>query len=315
MKTILITGATGFVGTYLADYLLTKNDCKVIGTSLTGKTSTQENLEIVTLNLLDAESVEKLIVEKKPDEIYHLAALSSPKQSFVNPSETITNNITAEVNILEALRKNNMQSTKVLITSSAEIYGLVKQEDLPIDENTPLNPSNPYAVSKIAQDFLGLQYYLSYKLHVIRVRPFNHIGPGQTPQFVVAAFAKRIADIEKGNLNVLTVGSLEAKRDFTDVRDMIVAYDLLMEKGTAGEVYNIGSGVSHKISEILDIMLSLVEKKITVQQDQNLLMTADNPELVCDSSKMKAITGWEPKIPLEQTLKDTLDYWRNTLVE
>ena len=311
MKTILITGATGFVGTYLATNLLSRHDCHVIGTSLSGKSTSQENLEIVTLNLLDGASVEKLIVEKKPDEIYHLAALSSPKQSFINPSETMTNNITAEVNILEALRKNNMQSTKVLITSSAEVYGLVSQDDLPIDENTALNPTNPYAVSKIAQDFLGLQYHLSYKLHVIRVRPFNHIGPGQTPQFVVAAFAKRIVDIEKGTLDVLTVGSLDAKRDFTDVRDMIVAYELLMQKGVSGEVYNIGSGISHKISEILDILLSFVTKKITVQRDVNLLLTADNPELVCDPSKMKAITGWEPKISIQQTLKDTLDYWRN----
>lgn len=315
MKKILISGATGFVGTYLTDYLLSKGDTKIIGTSLSGKTSPKENCEIVTLNLLDGQSVEKLIVERKPDEIYHLAALSSPKQSFINPAETMTNNITAEINILEALRKNNMQSTKVLITSSAEVYGLVSTDDLPIDENTPLQPSNPYAVSKIAQDFLGLQYYLSYKLHIIRVRPFNHIGPGQTPQFVVPAFAKRIAEIEKGTLDVLTVGNLDAKRDFTDVRDMIVSYDLLMQKGKRGDVYNIGSGVSYKIAEILDMLLSFSTKKIIPQQDPTLLMPADNPELICDPSKMKAITGWLPKISMQQTLKDTLDYWRSTLVE
>jgi len=173
-------------------------------------------------------------------------------------------------------------------------------------------PTNPYAVSKIAQDFLGLQYFLSYGLKIVRVRPFNHIGPRQSPRFVVPSFAKQIAEIEKGKKeNILHVGNLSSRRDFTDVRDMVAAYLLSLEKGDLGDVYNIGSGVSRQISKMLDMLLSLSSKKIDVEIDKSLFRPKDDPELVCDKSKFTKQTGWEPKIEIEKTLKDTLDYYRN----
>jgi GDP-4-dehydro-6-deoxy-D-mannose reductase len=200
------------------------------------------------------------------------------------------------------------------VVASAEVYGCVKKEDLPIDEETPLNPTNPYAVSKLTQDFLGLQYHLSYGLKTLRVRPFNHVGPRQSPNFVVSTFAQKIVEIEKGKREpVLPVGNLQAKRDFTDVRDVVKVYSLLMEKGEFGEVYNIGSGVSYKIAEILEKLLSISKVKITVKVDKSLFRPIDDPDLVCDVTKVTKLTGWRPEIPIEKTLKDTLDYWRNII--
>ena len=181
-----------------------------------------------------------------------------------------------------------------------------------MDENTAFRPTNTYAVSKIAQDFLGLQYYISYRLKIIRVRPFNHIGPRQSAGFVVSDFAKKIADIEKGRMDpILRVGNLQAKRDFTDVRDMVRAYNFLIEKGEFGEVYNIGSGVSYSISEILDILLSFSKIKIKVEIDHSLLRPEDAQDRLCDNKKFVELTDWKPSIPIEKSLKDTLDYWRN----
>ena len=317
MKKILITGMTGFAGSFLAEHLLTLPDAQIIGTfhsenSLVNVAHMKDTLDLVKVDLQDKDALHALIADKRPDEVYHLAALASPSLSFKNPGETLTNNIAIQVNLFEALRIENLTQTKILIVSSAEIYGIVSSEDLPIDENTPLCPTSPYAVSKIAQDYLGLQYFLSYKMPIIRVRPFNHVGPRQAPNFVISSFAKRIVDIEKGVTEpILKVGTLDTKRDFTDVRDMVRAYVLLMEKGTPGEAYNIGSGVSHKIEDVLRTMLSFSDKEIRVEKDQELVRPSDNPELLCDCRKMRTITNWEPQIPFEQTLKDTLDYWRN----
>ena len=308
MKKVLVTGATGFVGKYLTDLLAEKN-LEVHGTSLEEGASNRKKI-ITKLYLKDENQVSKLISTLKPDMIFHLAALTSPKDSFKNPKETFINNIGAEINILEALKNQKLKS-RIIIISSAEIYGMVDPSDLPIDEDTPLNPTNPYAVSKLAQDFLALQYHLAHKLDVVRLRPFNHTGPGQSPNFVIPAFAKKIAEIEKGKLDKLTVGNLEGKRDFTDVRDMAKAYEMASEMGRTGEVYNIGSGMSYKIGEILDKLLSLSTVKIKVEQDPTLFMPLDNPELVCDFSKFASGTGWKPQIPIDQTLRETLDYWRS----
>lgn len=319
MKKILITGITGFAGSFLAEELLQDPNNRVFGTcfskdGLDSLPLIKSKTENVVLNLLDFDKTKDTVSEIKPDVVFHLAALTSPAESFENPSEVMVNNIKAEISILEAIRKTNLKDAKILITSSAEIYGIVDSSDLPIDEETPLRPTSPYAVSKIAQDYLGLQYYLSYKFNIIRVRPFNHIGPRQTPYFVVPAFAKKIAEIEK-NLHepILSVGNLESKRDFTDVRDMVKAYILLVEKGKVGDVYNVGSGTSYKISEILKKLLSYSNKKIEVKQDEALLRPSDNPDLCCDNSKINKVTGWEPKIPIETSLKDVLDYWRGVV--
>lgn len=319
MNNILITGISGFAGSFLSEYLISQNKGKIFGTyleetSLKNIESLKTKVNLFKLNLIDEKKVLDIVNQIKPDLIFHLAALTSPKASFDNPFETIQNNVKGELNLLEAVRKLNLLNTRILITSSAEIYGVVKRKDLPIDEETPLMPTSPYAVSKITQDFLALQYFLSYKIKIIRVRPFNHVGPRQAPDFVVSSFAKKIAEIEKNKAdNVLSVGNLDSKRDFTDVRDMVRAYSILIEKGREGDAYNIGSGRSYEISEILNKMLSLAKTKIKVKVDESLLRPSDNPDLVCDRTKFTNLTGWEPKIPIDKTLRDTLDYWRNII--
>jgi GDP-4-dehydro-6-deoxy-D-mannose reductase len=204
-----------------------------------------------------------------------------------------------------------LTNIRVLIVSTGEIYGAVLPSDIPIKETTAMRPVSPYAVSKIAQDYLSLQYHLSYHLDIIRVRPFNHIGPGQKAGYVVADFAKQIAEIEKGEREpIIHVGNLQAKRDFTDVRDMVKAYDLALQKGISGEAYNIGAGKSHEIAILLQKLLSFSSKKITVAVDQSLLRSLDVPEIRCDSTSFYQRTGWEPHIPFAKTLQDILDYWR-----
>lgn len=318
-KKILITGATGFVGSHLVDHLVLDSNNLLFGThfSKSGAKNLDKNrdkIQLLEVDLRKEEDVYSLIDKVKPDIIYHLAAFTSAADSFKSPRETVLNNIACQINILESMRKSNLLNSKTLVVASAEVYGTVKKEDLPIDEETPLNPTNPYAVSKLAQDFLGRQYFLSYGLKTVRVRPFNHVGPRQAPIFVVSAFAQKIAEIEKGKRQpILPVGNLEAKRDFTDVRDVVRAYSLLMEKGEFGEVYNIGSGRSYKISEILEMLLSFSSAKIKVEIDKSLFRPIDDPELVCDATKINNLTGWKPEIPIEKTLKDTLDYWRDII--
>jgi len=314
----LITGITGFAGSYLAEHLLTKG-YEISGTYLTDDglrnvDGIKNRINLIKADLSQEKSVFDVVGKVSPTVIFHLAALTSPADSFKNPIATLNNNISLEVNLLEAVRKFNLLDTKILIVSSADIYGRVSKENLPINESTPLLPTNPYSVSKIAQDFLGLSYFFAYKLKVVRVRPFNHIGPRQSPKFAVSSFAKQIAEIEKGKKEAyLSVGNLEAKRDFTDVRDMVNAYSLAVEKGVDGEVYNLGSGISYKMSDILNRLISLSSAKIEVRTDKSLLRPSDDPELICDNSKFKKLTNWEPQISLDKTLKETLDYWRNII--
>lgn len=320
MKTVLITGISGFAGSFLAEYVLSEKDIVIHGTyisdsSLSNIAHIQDKVHVTKIDLSDYEAVYNLIQLVKPTIVFHLAALTSPGESFRNPSATLTQNITLQANLLEAIRKSNLLETKILITSSADVYGLVSEDEQPMSEETPLRPVSPYAVSKIAQDFLGLQYRLSYGMHIIRVRPFNHIGPRQADLFVVASFAKQIAEIEKGKKEpVIYTGNIKAKRDFTDVRDMVKAYRLLIEKGIPGEVYNIGSGKSYTISEILNRLLSYSSKKITIKQDEKLLRPNDTIEYRADATKMQRITDWKPSISLDNSLKDILAYWRATYI-
>lgn len=319
MKKVLITGITGFAGSYLAEYLLLAKKYDISGTylleeSLSNVEYAKNKLNLIKADLSEEKNVFKIIKDVSPDVIFHLAALTSPFDSFNSPTQTLTNNISLQVNLLEGIRRYKLFNTKILIISSADIYGRVMKEDLPIDEQTPLMPTSPYSVSKIAQDFLGLTYFLSYQLKIVRVRPFNHIGPRQSSHFVVSSFAKQIAEIEKDIREpILHVGDLETKRDFTNVKDMVRAYALAIEKGKYGEVYNIGSGIPYKISEILNKLISFSSRRIKIEKDKALFRPGDNPELVCDFSKFAQLTGWKPKIPIDATLKDTLDYWRNII--
>lgn len=316
MKKVLITGIGGFVGKHLAQHLLSQSDYEVSGTyrsvsSREGLADLKDTVSLKQLDLTDAEQVQGLIQEQKVDCIVHLAAQASASVSLKNPHETLTTNIAVQSNILEALKAGNFQSTRLLVISTGEIYGLVKPGDVPIDEETPMRPVSPYAVSKIAQDYLAYQYFLAYKQDVVRLRPYNHIGPGQKTGFVVADFAKQIAEIEKGDKEpVMTVGNLDAKRDFTDVRDMVRAYQLAIEKGISGEAYNIGSGTSVRVGDILEMLISYANKKVEIKKDPALFRPIEVPEIVCDNTKFSQLTGWKPEIPFETTLKETLDYWR-----
>ncbi len=314
-KKALVTGMTGFAGSFLTEQLLKNPENEIYGTYLEDshieKFHLKNSVTLLKADLTNVLDVKRIISEVKPDQIYHLAAFTSPADSFKNPVETFVNNVSAEIHLLESVR-TQVPIAQVLIISSSDIYGKVNSVDLPIDEDTPLMPTNPYAVSKIAQDYLGLQYHLSYGTSVVRVRPFNHIGPRQSPHFAIPAFARQIALIEKKRQEpILKVGNLTAKRDLTHVQDMVRAYELALEKGVSGEVYNIGFGKSYPMAEILDILLSYSTEKIITQEDDSLSRPIDNPELLCDTAKFKKATGWEPKISLEQALQETLDYWRN----
>jgi len=309
----LITGAEGFVGGHLCSYLLAHTDWTVAGTVFHPSSETTEQkprLRLRVVDLRDKERVTSLVEEIRPDVLFHLAAQSSVGASFSDPWETLENNIRSQLNLLEAVRQSERE-TIVLVIGSNEEYGSPRPEDLPQTEQTPLRPNNPYAVSKVGQDFLGLQYHLAYEVNVVRVRPFNHTGPGQSARFVAPAFASQIARIEAGLQEpVMKVGNLATSRDFTDVRDIVRAYHLAVTKGEPGEVYNLASGEPQSIQALLDTLLSYTDVEIRVERDPARYRPVDVPVVYGSADKFRARTGWEPQIPFEQTLRDTLGYWR-----
>jgi GDP-4-dehydro-6-deoxy-D-mannose reductase len=310
----LITGVDGFVGGHLAHHLLAQGGFEVFGTTF-GPTTGYDALAasgvvLHQVDLTDASAVQRLFKEIQPDQVYHLAAQSFVPASYENPWATLQNNIHAQLNVLHTIAESSLTS-RVLVVGSAEEYGPASPDAIPINEQRPLRPTSPYSVSKVTQDMLGLQYFLSHNVAAIRVRPFNHTGPGQSPQFVVPAFASQIAEIETGRKPpVILVGNLEARRDISDVRDVVQAYEMLLSSGTPGEVYNIGRGVAHSIQEILDTLLRLSSQKIEVQSDPLRYRPIDSPLVVCDSSKVRAATGWTPRYSIEKTIADVLGYWR-----
>jgi GDP-4-dehydro-6-deoxy-D-mannose reductase len=309
---VLVTGISGFVGLHLTEFLL-KKKFKVVGTVFEAAESLgglEEKIEIFKGDLLDPNFARTAIKKTNPNLIFHLASFTSPASSFGNPYQTLINNAGITINLLEAAKE---VETRILIVGSADEYGLVGEEENPVKEDTPLRPANPYAVSKLTQDFLGLQYFLSYNLKIVRVRPGNQIGPGQRAEFVVSSFAKQIAAAEKGKQEpVIKVGNLEAVRDFTDVRDMVRAYHLAILNGKPGEVYNLGSGRGVKIREVLNKLICFSKVKVNVEQDPTKIRPVDMPKLIVDASRFKKLTGWQPKIGLDQSLLDILNCWRET---
>ncbi|MGH2592468.1 MAG: GDP-mannose 4,6-dehydratase [Anaerolineae bacterium] len=309
----LITGVAGFAGGHLAEYLMAATDWDVWGNVREAESlrSVMPGVRAVVADLRDPLTAIDLVDSSQPDFVFHLAAQAFVPQSWIDPWDTYETNLLSQINLLDALVERG-SAARVLVIGSNEEYGLVAPDQLPLREDGPLRPYTPYAVSKVAQDFIGLQYALGRQLPVVRVRPFNHIGPRQSEKFVASDFAKQIASIEAGRAPpVIKVGNLAAQRDFTDVRDMMRAYRLALEQGEAGEVYNIGSGTPRSIQHVLDILLGFSAEAIRVEVDPGRMRPADTPISYCDASKFTARTGWRPAIPFEQTLRDVLDDWRH----
>ena len=309
----LITGISGFVGSHLADHLLALGGWSVAGTVWGGDRNIAHLRDKLTLyegELSALERVQEIIEDSRPDVLFHLAAQPIPSLSRIDPWRTLENNIRLQVHVLEAATRVAPRAT-VMVIGSSEEYGQVEPEHLPLTEEAPLRPTSPYAVSKIAQDYLGLQYYLSHGARVVRMRPFNHMGPRQRRGFVAADFASQIAEIEAGlQPPEMSVGHLDVARDFSDVRDIVRGYVLAATHGALGEVYNIGACEAHTVRELLEILLRHATVKIDARQDPKRLRPADAPVIYGDCAKLRQATGWAPRIPFEQTLKDVLDDWR-----
>ncbi|KAB8143338.1 GDP-mannose 4,6-dehydratase [Chloroflexia bacterium SDU3-3] len=312
----LITGINGFVGGYLAEQLIAEGGWSIWGIARQPALSLDHlrgAAQLIVADMADADDLEQALLAAQPDVVFHLAAQSNIPRSFADPQNTLTTNINGQLVLFQALIKLKLSPT-ILITGSNEIYGQIRPEDLPIDEQTAFRPVNPYAVSKATQDLLALQYHISHQLRTIRMRPFNHIGPRQTEAFVASAFAAQIARIERGQQEpVMRVGNLAAERDFTDVRDIVRAYAVAAVAGHPGEAYNIGSARSVSIRWILDTLLGMSTHTIAVEQDPARMRPADVPRVIADYTLFHSHTGWQPQIPLEQTLHDILSYWRATL--
>lgn len=311
---VLITGIAGFVGGHLVNHLHAQNTYEIYGT-VYGKP--EERLSeavrqvlagVWPLDIVNPPAIKEIVADCQPDLIFHLAAQSHVPTAFKDPWGTLETNIRGTLNLLEAVMSLHLMDTRIVNVISANIYGVVKPEDLPLTENQNFNPGDPYAVSKIAQDMLGQQYAHAHGLQVMQARAFNHTGPGQTTLFVIPNFAMQIAEIEQGlTPPVLSVGNLKAERDYLDVRDVVKAYETIGLKGTAGEAYNVCSGEAHSIERFVEILLDMATVDIKVEVDEARLRPLDLPRLAGDNTKLRETTGWKPTISIEQMLRDVLD--------
>lgn len=307
MKSLII-GAAGFVGYYLIKELQSTND-EVFCTKLPFEKIDLDNINVVDLDICNYEQVKDVLLSIKPDNIYHLAAQSSVALSWEKPAMTLNINIIGSTNILEVVRKE-LPKTKVLLVGSSEEYGRINL-DRKINEEDQLNPKNIYALSKASVESLGKLYAEAYGLDIFMTRSFNHIGPRQLPNFVVSDFANQIAKIERGEQEpIISVGNLESYRDFTDVRDIVSAYRIIMSKSNKGEVYNVGTGHAIKINDILSMLLDQSKKKIEIQIDKNKFRPIDIKKIEADVSKIESL-GWKRKYDIKETIADVLNYFRN----
>lgn len=311
MRALLI-GGSGFAGTYLAQHLRELGH-EVVVTKMPQEQAGPEKGLVCNLDILDLEEVIKVVETVKPDYIFHLAAQSSVGVSWEKPGLTVDVNIKGCVHVLEAVRRQ-AKKIRVLLVGSSEEYGKIREEEIPVREEYRIKPDNIYAATKACQNWIGAIYAQAYHMDIIMVRAFNHIGPQQSPAFVVSDFCRQTAEIEAGKRKaVIKTGNLDAKRDFTDVRDIVRAYVLLAEKGAAGETYNIGSGHAVRVGDILQMILEQALAEIDVEADPKRFRPLDVPVIEADIHKVCETTGWMPKISLKQTIEDTLQAWRVTV--
>lgn len=313
MEKALIIGAAGFVGPYLAAHLSEECGMQVYATKLPQDNLCDINAEVYSLNILNKEEIIDILYEIRPDYIFHLAAQSSVALSWKNPGLTIDVNIKGSVNVMDAVRELYYKP-RVLLIGSGEEYGRIEPGETPISENNHLRPGNLYAATKVCQNMIANIYATAYDMDLIMVRAFNHIGPKQASIYVVSDFCRQVVEIEKGMREpIMMVGNLKVMRDFTDVRDVVRAYELLAKYGKAGETYNVGSGHAVEITEILDLILSHSNVKVKVRVDPNKIRPVDVPIIEADTSKLRELTGWEQQIPLDKTIYETMEYWRQQL--
>jgi GDP-4-dehydro-6-deoxy-D-mannose reductase len=342
---VLITGITGMAGSHLADYLLERGDVEIFGTvrwrsrmdnlaqvEASGRLNALEGLNIpdqetlarylrpgaanlLECDLCDATSTRQVIEAVRPDRIFHLAAQSFVPTSWHAPAHTLQTNVLGQLNLLEAVRQAGI-SPRIHIAGSSEQYGLVREDEVPIRETNPLRPLSPYAVSKVAQEMMAYQYHKSYGFHTVVSRAFNHTGPRRGQVLASSSFAKQIAEIEARLKDpVIDVGDLTARRDWSDVRDIVRAYWLALEHCEPGEAYNIGSDNAIGVGEMLQLLLGHSTAHIETRVDASRLRPSDVKLLWSDSTKFRQATGWSPTIPFTQTMRDLLDYWRDRIAQ
>jgi len=304
---VLVTGASGFVGPHVCAALAAAGH-DVWSTDRTAAPAQPQHRHC---DLIDAQAVRTLVASIAPEAVVHLASMASVGESFEQPQKTLTNNLTAACNVLEAMR-HEAAAARLLVIGSAEQYGIVTAAELPLTEEQPLRPASPYAVAKVAQEHLALQYHRSWKLDVVLTRSFNHSGPGQTNRFVLPAFAEQIALCEQGKHDaVLQVGNLDAQRDFLDVRDVAAAYVALLDKGRSGVSYNVCRGQALRISDLVKGLLQRSRVPMQLQQDPARMRPSDLPVLLGSASRLHEDTRWQAQLSIDQTLDDILADWRH----
>ena len=311
---VLVTGATGFVGQHLVRYLVARGHA-VYGTYLaTGSIENVAGVELLRCDVRDASRLRTIVNQSRPQRIYHLAGLSSVTQSFGGCRAVFETNFWGTFNLLEAVRQA-VPEARVLVVSSGQCYGQVKPAELPLTESHPFSPQSPYALSKAAADMLADHDYQRFGLHIIRARPFNHTGPGQAPQFVCSDLARQIASTElRLSRPILHVGDLTVRRDFSDVRDIVRAYELLLEKGEPGEAYNVASGRTTSVKQMVRLLASFCSRPIRISVQRHRLRPGEVRTLYGSNRKLRRATGWRPEYGLETTLRDLYVYWRETLL-
>jgi len=315
---VLVTGVSGFVGGHLAEHLIGAGDL-VVGLSASGRwpdalAHLGRHVRVERCDLAEVAEADlaDLIARKQPEVVYHLAAQANPQASVADPRGTWALNLGGALNLLEAVKASGLRP-RVVLVGSGVCYGNPAPEHMPVAEDCPLRPNNPYSASKAAADLLGVQHFLAHGTDVVIARPFNHAGPRQSSSYVLSALARQVAEVEAGKKPRVEVGNLDIVRDFTDVRDVVRGYRLLAEKGAGGEIYNLGTGRGVKIADALQTLAAMSGRPVEVFVDPARVRPVDQPLLVADPSKLRAATGWEPRFSIEQTLADMLNGWRESV--